>query len=90
MTLIMGLVWGTAYLLCGRNIWVVILAHSGGHVLLVTRLYFAAPFILSKAAALARPAPGAPVMPGIKIGFLKLRYAPQPAATNNGFSIRGY
>jgi membrane protease YdiL (CAAX protease family) len=41
MTLLMGLVWGTAYLMCGRNIWVVIFAHSGGHVLLVTQLYFA-------------------------------------------------
>ncbi len=39
MTFLMGLVWGTAYLLCDRNLWVVILAHSGGHLLLVTQLY---------------------------------------------------
>lgn len=45
MTLFMGLIWGTAYLLCGRNIWVVILAHSGGHALLATQLYFAQPFM---------------------------------------------
>jgi membrane protease YdiL (CAAX protease family) len=43
MTLIMGLVWGTAYLLCGRNLWVVILAHSAGHILMVTQLYLAKP-----------------------------------------------
>lgn len=41
MTVIMGLVWGAAYLLCGRNLWVVILAHSAGHILLVTQLYLA-------------------------------------------------
>lgn len=45
MTLIMGLVWGTAYLMCGRNLWVVILAHSGGHILLVTTLYLGESFI---------------------------------------------
>ncbi|MDP6536846.1 MAG: type II CAAX endopeptidase family protein [Gammaproteobacteria bacterium] len=39
MTFIMGIVWGTAYLLCGRNLWIVILAHSAGHLLLVTQLY---------------------------------------------------
>jgi len=38
-TLIMGIIWGTAYLWCGRNLWIVILAHSGGHLLLVTQLY---------------------------------------------------
>lgn len=43
MTLIMGLVWGTSYILCGRNLWIVILAHSGGHILLVTQLYYATP-----------------------------------------------
>jgi len=43
MTFIMGIVWGTAYLLCGRNLWVVILAHSGGHILLVTQLYLTEP-----------------------------------------------
>ncbi len=44
MTFIMGIVWGTAYLLCGRNLWVVILAHSGGHLLFVTQLYLGEPF----------------------------------------------
>ena len=39
MTFCMGIVWGTAYLLCGRNLWIVILAHSAGHILLVTQLY---------------------------------------------------
>ena len=39
VTMIMGLVWGTAYLLCGRNLWIVILAHSTGHILLVLKLY---------------------------------------------------
>ena len=39
VTVIMGIVWGTAYLLCGRNLWVVILAHSAGHMLGVTQLY---------------------------------------------------
>ena len=41
MTFIMGLVWGTAYLLVKRNLWVVIMAHSGGHLLMVTQLYYA-------------------------------------------------
>ena len=40
MTTIMGLVWGTAFLLCGRNLWIVIAAHSGAHLLLVAQLYF--------------------------------------------------
>ena len=44
MTFIMGIVWGTAYLLCGRNLWVVILAHSAGHLLFVTQLYLGAGF----------------------------------------------
>ncbi len=39
MTTIMGVVWGTAFVLCGRNLWIVILAHSAGHVLLVIQLY---------------------------------------------------
>ena len=39
MTSIMGLVWGGAYLLCGRNLWIVIMAHSAAHVALVLRLY---------------------------------------------------
>lgn len=41
MTSIMGLVWGVAYLLCGRNLWIVILAHSAAHVALVLQLYSA-------------------------------------------------
>jgi len=44
MTFMMGLVWGSAYLLCDRNLWVVILAHSGGHLLFVTQLYLGASF----------------------------------------------
>jgi membrane protease YdiL (CAAX protease family) len=36
---IMGAIWGTAYMLCGRNLWIVIMAHSGGHILLVVGLY---------------------------------------------------
>ena len=38
MTAIMGLVWGIAFLLCGRNLWVVIMAHSAAHVVLVLQL----------------------------------------------------
>lgn len=41
MTLIMGLVWGFAYLLCGRNLWVVIIAHSSLHLAFVAQLYAA-------------------------------------------------
>lgn len=40
MTFVMGLVWGTAFLLCGRNLWIVIIAHSLGHVLMVSQFYF--------------------------------------------------
>lgn len=40
MTSIMGIVWGGAYLLCGRNLWIVILAHSAAHVALVLQLYY--------------------------------------------------
>ena len=36
---IMGAVWGFAYLLCGRNLWVVIFAHSLAHIALVAQLY---------------------------------------------------
>jgi hypothetical protein len=36
---IMGAIWGTAYMLCGRNLWIVIMAHSGGHIMLVVGLY---------------------------------------------------
>lgn len=39
----MGLVWGIGFVLCGRNLWVVIAAHSLAHVALVTQLYFSAP-----------------------------------------------
>ena len=39
VTFFMGIVWGTAFILCDRNLWVVILAHSTGHLLLVTQLY---------------------------------------------------
>jgi len=46
MTLVMGIVWGTAYLLCGRNLWIVILAHSAGHILFVTQLYLGASFTI--------------------------------------------
>lgn len=37
---IMGIIWGLAFILCGRNLWIVILAHSAAHVALVTQLYF--------------------------------------------------
>jgi len=45
MTVIMGIVWGTAYLWCGRNLWIVILAHSAGHILFVVQLYLAEPTV---------------------------------------------
>ncbi len=41
VTTIMGLVWGVAFLLCGRNLWIVIMAHSAAHILLVLQLYSA-------------------------------------------------
>lgn len=41
VTAIMGAVWGFAFLLCGRNLWIVIIAHSMAHVALLTQLYFA-------------------------------------------------
>ena len=43
MTFIMGLVWGFAFLLCGRNLWIVIGAHSAAHIALVMQLYFSVP-----------------------------------------------
>ena len=46
MTVMMGIVWGIAYLLCGRNLWIVILAHSTGHVLFVIQLYLAKSIIV--------------------------------------------
>ena len=46
VTVMMGIVWGSAYLLCNRNLWVVILAHSVGHVLLVIQLYLGESIII--------------------------------------------
>lgn len=46
VTVMMGIIWGTAYLLCGRNLWVVILAHSAGHVLGCIQLYLQEPIII--------------------------------------------
>ncbi|MGE0624268.1 MAG: CPBP family intramembrane glutamic endopeptidase [Pseudomonadales bacterium] len=46
VALLMGIVWGVAYLLCGRNLWVVILAHSTGHVLGVVQLYLGTSIIV--------------------------------------------
>ena len=43
VTSIMGAVWGFAYLACGRNLWIVILAHSMAHIALVMQLYFLPP-----------------------------------------------
>jgi len=43
LTTIMGTVWGFAFLLCGRNLWVVIVAHSMAHLALVAQLYYSAP-----------------------------------------------
>jgi len=43
VTAIMGAVWGSAYLLCGRNLWIVIIAHSLAHVAMLLQLYFTPP-----------------------------------------------
>lgn len=43
VTAIMGAVWGFAYLLCGRNLWIVIIAHSLAHVAMLMQLYFTPP-----------------------------------------------
>jgi membrane protease YdiL (CAAX protease family) len=43
VTTVMGAVWGFAFLLCGRNLWIVIIAHSLAHIALLTQLYYAAP-----------------------------------------------
>jgi membrane protease YdiL (CAAX protease family) len=43
VTVIMGAVWGFAFLACGRNLWIVIIAHSTGHLAMVAQLYFAPP-----------------------------------------------
>lgn len=40
MTTIMGIVWGAAYVLCGRNLWIMITAHSLVHILFVVQLYY--------------------------------------------------
>ena len=39
-TAVMGAVWGVAFIACGRNLWIVILAHGAAHVALVAQLYF--------------------------------------------------
>ena len=39
ITVFMGLVWGAGFILCGRNLWIVILAHSAGHLVFVYSLY---------------------------------------------------
>lgn len=39
VTSIMGFVWGGAFLLCGRNLWIVIMAHSAAHIALVAQIY---------------------------------------------------
>jgi membrane protease YdiL (CAAX protease family) len=46
VTVIMGLVWGAGFLLCGRNLWIVILAHSAGHMLGVLQLYLSKSIII--------------------------------------------
>jgi membrane protease YdiL (CAAX protease family) len=46
VTLMMGIVWGTAYLLCDRNLWVVIIAHSTGHILFAIQLYLGVSIIV--------------------------------------------
>ena len=43
VTAIMGAVWGFAFLLCGRNLWIVIMAHSAAHMAMVLQLYYAPP-----------------------------------------------
>ncbi len=40
---IMGAVWGFAFLLCGRNLWITIIAHSMAHLALVAQLYLSPP-----------------------------------------------
>ncbi len=40
VTAIMGMVWGIAYLMCGRNLWITIIAHSFGHLMMGLQLYF--------------------------------------------------
>lgn len=38
-TAIMGMIWGAAYIMCGRNLWIMIIAHSLAHILFVVQLY---------------------------------------------------
>lgn len=40
---VMGLVWGLGFLACGRNLWIVIVAHSLAHVALVLQIFSSAP-----------------------------------------------
>lgn len=46
VTFMMGLIWGTAYLLCDKNLWVVILAHSAAHVLFAIQLYLGVTIVI--------------------------------------------
>ena len=46
MTFMMGLVWGGAYILCRRNLWVVIIAHSTAHCLGLLQGYLSTSIIL--------------------------------------------
>ncbi len=43
VTAIMGAVWGFAFLFCGRNLWITIIAHSMAHVAMVAQLYASPP-----------------------------------------------
>ena len=43
VTAIMGAIWGFAFLLCGRNLWIVIIAHSAAHIAMLMQLYYAPP-----------------------------------------------
>ena len=45
-TFVMGLVWGVAYLWTERNLWVLIAAHSAGHLLGVLQLYLQTSILL--------------------------------------------
>ena len=46
VTVIMGAIWGAAFVLCGRNLWIVIIAHSAGHVLGAVQLYLQTSLII--------------------------------------------
>ena len=43
VTAIMGAIWGFAFLLCGRNLWIVIIAHSAAHIAMLLQLYYLPP-----------------------------------------------